>query len=107
MCSYPLIDAADFESVVLVRSDHQNGVAGLKGLNYCHPGLYYDRNERWSERFLKHFERSVTSTECTNSSAAEIEIQAISKHFNLACRPGSWSNNPEEDSQLSKFDKKM
>lgn len=90
-----------------MKSSHQNGIDGLKGLNYCHPGLYYDRFERWTERFLKHFERTVTVTDCDHADAsdtpAEIETSALAKFFGQACRPGTWSHNPEEDAALSKF----
>lgn len=98
------LDEVDFESVVVVQADHQRGVDGIKGLNYCHPGLYYDRTERWSERFLKHFERTVFTPECDKNivSPAEIETAALAKIFNQACRPGAWSNDIEEDTQLSK-----
>lgn len=102
-----IIDLADFESVVVVRADHRDGISGLSGKNYCHPGFYYDRSERWSERFLKHFERTVVAPQIncdvTNDSTtpAEIETAALARFFNLACRPGAWSNNPEEDAKLS------
>lgn len=93
--------------MVVVRADHQNGIDGLKDLNYCHPGLHYDRHEKWSERFLKHFERSIVTTDCNkvsqSTSPAEIEVEVLSKFFKSACRPGPWSNNPEEDANLSKW----
>lgn len=98
-------DEADFESVVVVRSNHQNGIEGLKGLNFCHPGLIYGRAERWSERFLKHFERTVATPKCENKdswSPAEIETDALAELFKQACRPGSWSNDVQEDARLSK-----
>ncbi|XP_055312827.1 transferrin-like [Sitodiplosis mosellana] len=93
---------SDFESVVVVKATHKGGIEGLKGKNYCHPGLYYDRSERWSERFLKHFERSVIAPDCNDplKSPAEIELEALAKHFGSGCRPGAWSNNPEEDQRL-------
>ena len=38
---YEIIAAqSDFESVVIVHADHKNGIDGLKGLNYCHPGFW-------------------------------------------------------------------
>ncbi|XP_031637288.1 transferrin-like [Contarinia nasturtii] len=96
--------SADFESVVVVKATHKNGIEGLKGLNYCHPGLYYDHTERWSERFLKYFERTVTTPNCDKqlTSPVEIEIDALATHFKSACYPGAWSNNPEEDQRLKK-----
>lgn len=98
-------DEADFESVVVVRANHENGIQGLKGLNYCHPGFFYDRTERWSERFLKHFERTIAPPQCEKKdswSPAEIETETLANWFNQACRPGSWSNDVEEDARLSK-----
>lgn len=99
-------DKADFESVVVVRADHTNGIDGLKGLNYCHPGFYYDRYEKWSERFRKHFERSIVPVDCdsgnSSTTPAALEVSALSKFFKSACRPGAWSNNPEEDAKLSR-----
>lgn len=91
--------------MVIVKANHKGGIEGLKGKNYCHPGLYYDLSERWSERFLKHFERSVIIPDCNSplTSPAEIEVEALAQHFGSACRPGVWSNNPEEDRRLSKI----
>lgn len=98
-------DSSDYESVVVVKATHKLGFLGLKGLNYCHPGLYHDHSERWSELFLKYFERIVTSPNCKSgiTSQAEIEVAALSDFFGSACRPGLWSNNLEEDSRLSEF----
>uniref|UniRef100_A0A1B0DLF5 Transferrin-like domain-containing protein n=1 Tax=Phlebotomus papatasi TaxID=29031 RepID=A0A1B0DLF5_PHLPP len=95
----------DYESVVLVRNEHQGGTEGLQGAKFCHPGLFYDRSQRWSERFLKHFERTVVPVECERDgvSPAEIEASAMSRFFSSACRPGAWSNNPEEDERLKEL----
>lgn len=90
--------------MVVVHSSHANGIAGLKGLNFCHPGLFYDRTERWTERFLKHFERNVVTPQCDDKdlwSPAEIETDALAQLFKQACRPGAWSNNIQEDARLS------
>uniref|UniRef100_A0A1L8DJ83 Putative transferrin n=2 Tax=Nyssomyia neivai TaxID=330878 RepID=A0A1L8DJ83_9DIPT len=92
----------DYESVVIVRNDHLNGLEGLRGAKFCHPGLFYDRSQRWSERFLKHFERTVVPVDCEidGMSPAEIEASAMSRYFSSACRPGAWSNNRDEDARL-------
>lgn len=92
--------------MVVVKANHSGGLKGLKGLKFCHPGLYYDHAERWSERFLKHFERIVTSPDCEKASSeslspAEIEVAALADFFDSGCRPGSWSNDPQEDQRLS------
>lgn len=96
-------DTSDFEAVVVVKASHKGGIDGLKGLNYCHPGFRYNHAERWTERFLKHFERFVSSTKCESNatSPAEIEVAAVANFFGSACRPGAWSNNREEDLKLS------
>lgn len=91
--------------MVIVRADHRDGLNGLNGLNYCHPGLHYGRSQRMSERFLKHFERTVVPVQCETDSLspAEIETAALANYFNAACRPGLWSNNLEEDAKLSEL----
>lgn len=90
-----------------MRATHQNGIDGLKDATYCHPGFHYDRYEKWSERFLKHFERTVVNVDCdaanSTTTPAEIEVAALAQHFKAACRPGAWSNNLDEDAKLSKF----
>lgn len=92
----------DYQSVVVVRAEHTGGVDNLRGVDFCHPGLHYGRHTRWTERFLKHFERSIVKTNCTfdGSSAAESEVAGLSQFFNAGCRPGSWSNNEHEDVKL-------
>ena len=92
----------DYQSVVVVRKSHTGGVDNLNGLDYCHPGLHYNRQQRWSERFLKHFERNVVKYNCTidGNSPAEIEASSLARTFNAACRPGMWSNNIQEDAEL-------
>lgn len=92
--------------MVVVHSTQLPGLRNLRGQKFCHPGLFYDRTERWTERFLKHFERTVIVPQCENEtvSAAEIEAEALANFFSQACRPGSWSNDPEEDKRLSKIE---
>lgn len=92
----------DFQAVAIVRNDHVGGKANLRGMDFCHPGLHkHQRHERWTEAFLKHFEREVVQYDCEDgTSPAEIEAAALSKHFNAACRPGSWSHNSAEDESL-------
>lgn len=92
----------DFQSVVIVRSDHVGGAANLRGVDFCHPGLHYDRHQKWSEKFLKHFERSIVKTNCSfdGTSPVENEVRAMASFFNAACRPGTWSHNPQEDKKL-------
>lgn len=90
---------------MVVKSDHQNGVSGLQDTNFCHPGYIYGKPNRWTERFLKHFERNVVTVDCKEdgTSPAAIETAAFARYFKKACRPGSWSNNIVEDAELSKF----
>lgn len=94
------LEPVDFESVVIVRADHQGGLEGLRGKRFCHPGLFFDRTQRWSERFQKHFERTIITPDCVldgRDSTAEVEASALSRFFSQVCRPGSWSANLEED----------
>lgn len=92
----------DFQSVAIVRINHSGGVNNLRGADFCHPGLFYERGHRWTERFLKHFERTLVSTNCSfdGSSAMELEVSGLSNFFNAACRPGTWSHDPKEDEYL-------
>jgi hypothetical protein len=92
----------DFQSVVVVRNDHKGGIEGLKGIDFCHPGLHYERHQRWTESFLKFFERSLITPDCSfnETSPVENEVRSLSEFFNAACRPGAWSNNPLEDQML-------
>ncbi|GAB0090184.1 Transferrin [Sergentomyia squamirostris] len=92
----------DYQSVVVVHRNHTGGVSNLRGAKFCHPGLFYDHSQRWSERFLKHFERTVVQVECDRDgvSPAEIEASAMSRFFTSACRPGAWSNDRDEDARL-------
>lgn len=94
---------------MIVKANYEGGITGLKGMKYCHPGFYYGRSERWSERFLKYFERESLTPDCENPLAkiatpAEIEVATVANHFGSSCRPGAWSNNEQEDKRLSSFD---
>lgn len=97
-----LQESFDYQSVAIVRSDHIGGLPNLRGVDFCHPGLHYERHQRWTERFLKQFERTIIQTNCSfdGSSPAEMEVAAMADFFNAACRPGLWSNNIHEDSYL-------
>ncbi|XP_037032135.1 transferrin-like [Bradysia coprophila] len=96
--------AVDFETVVVVRAGHEGGIDGLRGASFCHPGYHYDRTQRWSERILKHFERSIVTPNCDGDlkSPAEIETAALATFFKSACRPGTWSHNKREDDELKR-----
>lgn len=97
-------ETVDFRSVAVVSSRHQGGLDGLRDKKFCHPGLHYGRQQRWSELFLKHFERLLVPADCAElTNAAEIETAALSKYFRSACRPGKWSNVPQEDAELSEY----
>lgn len=97
-----LVEPFDFQSVAIVRAEHRGGAENLRGVDFCHPGLHYGLHTRWTERFLKHFERSLVRTNCSfdGTSAAESEVAALSSFFGAGCRPGAWSNNPFEDAKL-------
>lgn len=85
------------------------GIEGLRGSSFCHPGYHYDRTQRWSERVLKHFERSVVTPNCDSDlkSPAQLETDALATFFGKACRPGTWSHNKREDAELSNIDLRL
>ena len=88
--------------MVIVRSEHTGGLNNLRGTDFCHPGLHYERHQRWTEKFLKHFERSIIPANCSfdGRSPTELEVDGLADFFNAACRPGAWSNDPREDKML-------
>uniref|UniRef100_A0A336LPD1 CSON015606 protein n=1 Tax=Culicoides sonorensis TaxID=179676 RepID=A0A336LPD1_CULSO len=101
-----LLSNFEYQSVVVVKDPYFNGgIDNLKGKNFCHPGLHYSRSQKWTERFLKEFERFTVTPQCdviANASVAEIEALSLLRYFNTACRPGAWSNNMEEDQYLKR-----
>lgn len=96
----------DYQSVVVVKKPLFKGdINNLKGSAFCHPGFHYTRSNRWSERFLKEFERTVAPIRCdivSNTTIEEVEVATVRNFFNTGCRPGTWSSNPVEDARLSK-----
>lgn len=98
------MEQLDYQSVVVVRKPlFKGGKDSVQGLTFCHPGFHYSRAQRWSERFLKDFERTVAETKCdivTNATIEELEVATVRNFFNTACRPGTWSHNPIEDARL-------
>jgi hypothetical protein len=92
----------DFQSVVVVPKVYPGGLQNLRSMQYCHPGLHFDRHQRWSERFLKHFDRKVVPYNCSRDgkNPAEIEASALSNFYVSACRPGQWSQSQTEDEML-------
>lgn len=96
----------DFASVVVVRKPgYRGGIEQLRGLTFSHPGLFYDRAHRWSELFLKEFERTIAPTKCDivqNTTIEELEVASLQSFFSTGCRPGSWSSNSVEDARLKK-----
>lgn len=96
----------DYESVVVARTsiiNTNNLTSSLRGSKYCHPGFHYERSQKWSERFLKYFEREVTTPLCSQASTAEVEIATLNDFFGSSCRPGVWSSDSAEDARLSEF----
>lgn len=99
------VQAFDYQSVAIVRADHVDGVRNLKGMDYCHPGLnqHHRHSTRWTEGFLKYFERQVVPNDCdAGTSPSEIETASLAGYFNAACRPGLWSFISSEDAELKK-----
>ncbi|XP_075989270.1 transferrin-like [Anticarsia gemmatalis] len=99
------LDPYAFEAVAIVPSNHTNGLEGLRGGVYCHPGL--DQTEfRWSPRVLKTLEELAARTDrchdiqTSGKTAEEVEVETISRFFSSGCRPGSWSANATVDAAL-------
>ncbi|KAJ8705794.1 hypothetical protein PYW08_012840 [Mythimna loreyi] len=99
------LDPNAFETVSVVPSNHTNGLEGLRGGVYCHPG--FDRaDQRWSPRVLRNLEELAARTDrCPNvningKTAEEVEVETLNGFFSAACRPGIWSNNATVDALL-------
>lgn len=99
------LDPYAFEVVSVVPSNHTNGLEGLRGGVYCHPGLD-EADLRWSPRVLKNLEELAARTDrCPNAdtngkTAEELEVETLNGFFSAACRPGIWSNNATVDAAL-------
>ncbi|KAJ2939485.1 hypothetical protein O0L34_g6306 [Tuta absoluta] len=98
-----------FEAVAVVPNSHTNGLAGLSGYNYCHPGL--DQQDlRWSPRVLKAFENAAAAlTQCSSdqpvpagATLEEWEVERLQQFFPKGCRPGPWSYNATIDADLKR-----
>ncbi|KAL0808425.1 hypothetical protein ABMA28_012890 [Loxostege sticticalis] len=95
-----------FEAVAVVPSNHTNGLAGLRGGRYCHPGFDVNDN-RWSPRVLRALELAAARTdrcegEIGSRTSEEMEVTTLSNFFSAACRPGDWSANTELDADLKR-----
>lgn len=54
-----IVEKYAFQSVALVKRSHEGGFAGLKGGRLCHPGYGKAKEQLWSDRVLKYFEKKV------------------------------------------------
>lgn len=99
------LDPYAFETVAVVPNSHTNGLEGLRGGVYCHPGLGQS-DVRWSPRVLKTLEELAARTDrCSEidvaqKTADELEVHTLSQFFSAACRPGTWSSNSSVDANL-------
>ncbi|XP_077289434.1 transferrin-like [Arctopsyche grandis] len=93
-----------FQSVALVKNSHIGGLAGLKGGRLCHPGYGKAKEQLWSDRVLKYFEKKTASAsrDCqpNSESSAEDDGNDLVNFFTSACRPGPWVVDPAEDKKL-------
>ncbi|XP_050559441.1 transferrin-like [Spodoptera frugiperda] len=95
----------DFEAVAVVPINHTNGLEGLRGGVYCHPG-FDEKDAKWSPRVLKTLEQLAARTDrcqdvnTAGKTAEEMEVDTLSNFFSAACRPGTWSNNDTVDANL-------
>ncbi|KAJ8704110.1 hypothetical protein PYW07_013404 [Mythimna separata] len=99
------LDNSSFEAVAVVPSNHTNGLEGLRGGVYCHPG-FDSTEQRWSPRVLRNLEELAARTDrCPNvdlagRTAEELEVETLNGFFSSACRPGRWSRNETVDAAL-------
>ncbi|XP_048003548.1 transferrin-like isoform X2 [Leguminivora glycinivorella] len=99
--------SVSFQSVAVVRNDHTNGLEGLRGKKYCHPGLG-EAALRWSPRVEKELETRAANTDrCPEAdykfkTAEEMEVETLSQFFGDSCRPGAWSANATVDADLKR-----
>ncbi|XP_063632056.1 transferrin-like isoform X2 [Cydia splendana] len=99
--------AVSFQAVAVVRNTHTNGLDGLRGSKYCHPGLG-EAALRWSPRVEKELETRAANTDrCPDAdykfkTAEEMEVAALSHFFGDSCRPGAWSANATVDAELKR-----
>ncbi|CAB3222446.1 unnamed protein product [Arctia plantaginis] len=99
------LDPYSFEAVAIVPATHTNGLEGLRGGVYCHPGLGHPE-VRWSPRVLKTLEEQAARTdrcpdvETAGKTAEEVEVETLNSFFSAACRPGAWSANATVDANL-------
>ncbi|CAH0698429.1 unnamed protein product [Spodoptera exigua] len=99
------LDNYAFEAVAVVPINHTNGLEGLRGGVYCHPGLD-ETDLRWSPRVLKTLEQMAARTDrcqdvnTAGKTAEEMEVDTLNNFFSAACRPGTWSYNETVDANL-------
>lgn len=96
-----------YQMVVLVKNDYNDGIEGLRGKKYCHPGFGY--HELWTPRMLKDLEykvlqgKDIKCSDRSDRTCLENEIDELTKFFGESCRPGSWvPENSTLDRELSK-----
>ncbi|KAF9416625.1 hypothetical protein HW555_006055 [Spodoptera exigua] len=100
-----MYDNYAFEAVAVVPINHTNGLEGLRGGVYCHPGLD-ETDLRWSPRVLKTLEQMAARTDrcqdvnTAGKTAEEMEVDTLNNFFSAACRPGTWSYNETVDANL-------
>ncbi|CAH1641971.1 unnamed protein product [Spodoptera littoralis] len=99
------LEPYDFEAVAVVPLNHTNGLEGLRGGVYCHPGFDVE-DSKWSLRVLKTLEQQAARTDrcqdvnTAGKTAEEMEVDTLSNFFSSACRPGTWSSNDTVDANL-------
>lgn len=91
--------------MVIVKSDYSNGLAGLKGKKYCHPGFKYE--EIITPLLLQEFENVVLNKNsvdiCSNEGTLlEKYIKSLSEFFGPSCRPGVWTVDSNLNAKLRK-----
>ncbi|KAF9800186.1 hypothetical protein SFRURICE_002872 [Spodoptera frugiperda] len=80
----------DFEAVAVVPINHTNGLEGLRGGVYCHPG-FDEKDAKWSPRVLKTLEQLAARTDrcqdvnTAGKTAEEIEVDTLKSRYSSLC----------------------
>lgn len=99
---FAILEHHSYQTVVVVKANHSEGINGLKGKQYCHFG--FNEEIAMTLRAKQEFEIGIIDR-CRNrdNNVTEREIQLLSNAFSKACRPGRWVEDEEFDRQLSMF----
>nr|XP_022905830.1 transferrin [Onthophagus taurus] len=97
-------DKEKFEEQLVAIVSKSSGIESsydLSGKTLCHPG--YINDGIISTVLMDYFETSVVRPNCEQTvTVPENRINATSKFFKKACKPGPWVNDRELDNELKR-----